>query len=243
MVSGLFLGHKSPMRSLDFWTKFGCLLIALPSAAFLGSLPIVLLVLLISAILIRLSEVPVSVFWRHAKGYYISLTLGIMILSVLYSNGDLGSRVLNGLLLSLRFGILVTLGILFSMATDPMEIPIGLLRIRIPHRFGIVLMVGLRLMPLIMRKTTEVWDAQKVRGGKISLSPRGIRTLASRLLSLMVPVVYLTLEASVGMSDTLLSRGYDPDSPITIPPSHFNKSDIAMIFVSIAILFVAVFYR
>jgi len=52
----------------------------------------------------------------------------------------------------------------------------------------------------------------------------------------MVPILHSTLETSVKLSDTLISRGYDPDGRITTPPNKFKKGDYLLFLLSGALL-------
>jgi energy-coupling factor transport system permease protein len=237
----LYLERGSIPHNLDLWTKLLCLLILLPVATFMGPpwtlIPISLYLLL----LIGLSKLPVRIFWRQVRLYYVVLTVAIMILSLVFSVGNLPSRAIIGLVLSARFGALIGSGVLFAMITDPIEFPIGLLRAKVPHKYGVTIMVAYRMMPLLANRVTGVVQVQKARGARYSLSLSSLPRLASELMSLMVPVVYSTLEASVGLSDTLLARGYDPNAPtITIPPTHLKKWDVGFALLSALLLVVAV---
>jgi energy-coupling factor transporter transmembrane protein EcfT len=100
-----------------------------------------------------------------------------------------------------------------------------------------MMMVAFRMMPLIANKITTVVEVQRARGARFSFSPLGFPGLASELMSLMVPIVYSTLETSVSLSDTLLARGYDPDAPaITVPPTRVQKWDVVFALLSVALL-------
>lgn len=241
MFEQLYLKRGSILHNLDLWTKVLCLLLVIPVGTFIAPpwalIPISLCVLL----LIALSKVNLRVFWKQVRLYYVFLTAAIMILSLAFSHGSLPSRAITGLVMSARFAVLIGLGILFSMITDPLEIPTGLLRARVPHRYGVVVMVAFRMMPLIANRVTSVVEVQKARGARFSLSLSGLPRLVSGLMSLMIPIVSSTLETSVGLSDTLLARGYDPNAPtITLPPTHLQKWDVGIAVLSIALLVLAV---
>lgn len=237
MFEQLYLEGGSVLHNLDFWTKVLCLLILVPVAAFVASVWVLMLVSLYVLLLIVLSKVGPGTFWKHVRLYYLLLTVAIMTLSLVFSPGDLSARAVLGIALSVRFAVLTSLGILFSMITDPMEIPIGLLRAKAPHRYGVVMMAAFRMMPLIASKVTTVVEVQRARGARFSLSLRALPRLASELTSLVVPLVYATLETSIALSDTLLARGYDPDArSITVPPASVGKRDIAIAVVSTALL-------
>lgn len=241
MFEQLYLERGSILHNLDFWTKLLCLLVAIPIPTFIGPPWLLIPISLYLLVLIVLSKVNLQVFWEQVRLYYILLTVAIMILSLAFSDGDLLPRAITGLVLSARFAVSIGCGVLFSMITDPIEIPIGLLRAGVPHRYGIVMMVAFRMMPLIANKVIGVVEVQKARGARFSFSLSGLPRLSSELRSLMIPIVYSTLETSVGLSDTLLARGYNPNAPIiTVPPTHLRACDVGVAVISTALLVLAV---
>lgn len=164
------------------------------------------------------------------------MAVGVILLSMFFSYGALQQRLLLGLVLALRFVLLISFGVLFAAVTNPIEIPVGFIKARIPHRFGVTLMVGFRMMPLISRKISSVIDAQKARGAEIKPSLRKLPQLFQRLGALMIPILHSVLESSVKLSDTLISRGYNPHGKITVPPTKLSFADFAVFFISVLVL-------
>jgi len=70
----------------------------------------------------------------------------------------------------------------------------------------------------------------------LKLNIRTLPELIPRFISLMVPILHSTLNISVEISDTLISRGYNPDGRITIIPSKFKTGDYALFLFSGALL-------
>jgi energy-coupling factor transporter transmembrane protein EcfT len=119
----------------------------------------------------------------------------------------------------LRLIILMGFGFLFVQTTDPLDIPTFLIRLGIPHRFGITLMVGYRFLPLMMDRLGAITMYQAARGGPLTFyTLRRLRRSYDRLLALLVPAIHSALEIALGFSDTLYIRGYRPELPITIEP-------------------------
>jgi energy-coupling factor transport system permease protein len=241
MFETLYFDRKSILNNLGFWAKFLCILV-IPSILVFIAQPVILLIFVVFALLIIL--IGKLNFQQILKNLRYSLILFLSIsvfLSVAFTPGLLKARIIIGLLISLRFIIALTLGLIFSMITDPVQIPTSMIRIKIPHRFGVMLMVAYRMIPLIIEKITSIVEIQETRGVNFSFSFKRIPNLIKNILSLIIPIVFSTLETSVGLSDTLLARGYNPYSPtITVPPSHFEKWDIIMIFSSILLIFIVV---
>jgi energy-coupling factor transporter transmembrane protein EcfT len=170
------------------------------------------------------------------KSYNIPIIIGVVILSLLLSEGAMIERLESGLIFAVRFIMLISFGVLFAMTTNPIEIPTGMMKAKIPHKYGVILMVGYRMMPLINKKIKTVIDAQRARGTEIKFSVRRFRQFVINLLSLMIPILHSTLETSVKLSETLISRGYDPNGKITLPPTRFNTWDYIFLVISVSVL-------
>ncbi len=225
MIEGLYLRRGSALHRLNVWTKFGCLLILLPLAAFIADGFILLILTAICVFLVSLAKIPLKIFWQYMRLYLVVFIILFVGMAILFSPGNLGQRIIVGSLFALRLIDVVAAGALFSMITDPMEIPVGLLRLRIPHRYGITLMVAYRMLPLMADKVAKIIFAQRARGARISFSIVELRRVPRVMFSLLIPIITSSLEASVALADTLLARGYSPARPITIPPIQLGAGD------------------
>lgn len=235
MIKDFYIQETSPLHSLNFWTKFFCFLLLLPLAGFLAPPFLLPIIIAVFIVLLILSKISFNKFWGLTKIYFIPITIGVIILSLFFSLGSLGQKFSEGIILALRFITLISFGMLFSMVTNPIEIPAGLLKAKIPHKYGVTIMVAFRMLPLISQKIKNIVDAQKARGANFKISPQ----LPSHVIALMVPVLHSTLETSVKLSDTLISRGYNPEGKITIPPQAIKKADGLILFLSIILLLIS----
>lgn len=240
---GLFYNKKvSYVHSLNFWTKFLCLLLLLPLSGFLASSRLLLIIGVISIALFILSKIGFRTFWDLTKLYIIPIVIGIVALELLFhEEGTLLQQLFNSLILSIRFAIFVYLGVLFATTTSPMEIPFGLMKVKIPHRFGIAVMIAFRMLPLISRKFQNVIDAQRARGARIEFSIQRLPSFLTQVIALITPVLHSTLETSVKFSETLISRGYNPNGRITIPPNKLKVMDGGLFLLSLMLLVLSIF--
>ena len=240
MIKELYIKKESLIHKLNFWTKFLCLLLFLPLAGFLAPVKILPVLIIVFFYFLISSKTPFKKFWSLTKFYIIPITIGITILSLFFYKGPLEQRLLQSLILAIRFIILISLGVLFAMVTSPIEIPAGLLKVRIPHKYGITVMVAFRMLPLISQKIKSIIDAQRARGAEIKISFKNLLKLPPLFISLMIPILHSTLETSVKLSDTLISRGYNPEAEITTPPTKFKKTDYTILLFSVIILVLSV---
>ncbi|MBT3464726.1 energy-coupling factor transporter transmembrane protein EcfT [archaeon] len=235
MIKSVYIETSSIIHNLNFWTKFICLLLILPLISFIAEIDMLPYLIGFFILILLLSKIPLLKFWKTTRGYVIPIFFGLMMLSLVFSEGTINEKLFEGLLLASRFILLILFGILFSMVTNPIEFPMGFLQVGIPHRFGVTLMVGYRMMPLLSKKISTIIDAQKSRGAEFKLG----KGILNRIFSLIIPIIHSTLETSVKLSDTLLSRGYDPYGKITKPKSNFKFADILIGCICIGIMVVS----
>jgi len=235
-MKNFYIEKTSIIHNLNFWTKFICLLLLMPVSAFLAPPKLLLVIVFPFIVLSFISKIELKKFWNATKLYNVSIVIGMTLLTLIFSHGTLLNRLIEGLVLSIRFIILICFGVLFAMITNPIEIPTGMLKVKIPHKYGITVMIAFRMLPLISQKIKNIIDAQRARGAKLKLNIRTLPELIPRFISLMVPILHSTLNISVEISDTLISRGYNPDGRITIIPSKFKTGDYALFLFSGALL-------
>lgn len=218
---------------LDFWAKIISVLIFLPLSAFLVQPRYLILPLIALITIFIILKISFRSFLQESKNYIIPLTIGLIVLSSIFSPGHIAGRLTLGLLLSIRFALLISFGIIFSMITNPIEFPSGFIRVGVPHKYGVTLMVGYRMMPLISEKISSIVAAQKSRGASFKFSILRMGLFFKQLFSLIIPILHATLEMSVRLSDALISRGYDPDGKISYPTNKWGFYDYGLTFISL----------
>jgi len=221
MTTDLYIEKRSIVHDLNFWTKIISFLVLIPLSAFIGSLIVLFIIIVFFILLSVISKISLKQMWGITKLYVIPIAIGVTFLSLAFNQGNAEERIMAGLVLVVRFIILIFFGVFFAMVTNPIEFPVGMLKVGMPHKYGITLMVAFRMFPMISRKIGMVRDAQRARGCEFKIGYR----LFSHVLSLLIPIIHSTLETSLKLSDTLISRGYDTERNITIPPTNFKKSD------------------
>lgn len=236
MVKELYVEKTSMIHDLNFWTKFNCFLLLIPISAFLASPKLLLVIVIFFICVSSVSKIGFKKIWSATKIYIIPILIGITLLAMAFYHGSLQDRLIAGLILAVRFIVLICFGVFFAMVTNPIEIPTGMLKARIPHKYGITVMVAFRMFPLFSRKIGNIIDAQRARGCRIKLSLKNLHLLIPQFISLIIPLIHSTIETSVRVSDTLISRGYNPEGKITLPPSKFKKSDYGLLSITLILM-------
>lgn len=236
MLKEIYVQKNSIIHELDFWAKLSSLLIILPLVLFLIKATYLIFPCAIFFFLLIFSKIGFMKFWTQSKSYLIPITLGLLTMSFIFTVGSPLYRLTEGVVLTARFALLISFGMLFSMTTNPIEIPAGFLRAKIPHKYGVTLMVGYRMMPLLTSKISKIIQAQKSRGASYSFSFKKPEKFIFQIGSLIVPLLHSTLDMSVKLSDALISRGYDPNGKITVPKNSWRVYDYCVVTLSVVLL-------
>lgn len=237
MKISVYTPRASIIHRLDIRSRFLFLLLIIPATAFIGDWRIIIFLLVLLLVLLALTKIGFKIFWDNIKVFVIMFTVALLLSFFLLTSGSLIGRIYIGILYSIRFDILIIAGVLFAMTTNPNDIPQALMRVRIPHRFAIVVMLGFRLYPALMQKARTIMDAQKCRGIELKPSFHRPKIFITGLTTLFIPLLIATLEAGVGLGDTLSARGYDPYKPITSSPLvKMRMLDYLLIFGGISLL-------
>jgi len=211
-------------------------LVALPVAVFFSKWIMLIFLCVILGVLITLSRIRLTMFWKNIRFWFIFSMVAFIILSLTVVRGSYNEKLLTGVGLSIRLSLFMAFGIIYALTTNPNEILQALIRMHVPHRFGILMMIGFRLYPLILRKVQTITYAAKARGINPSFSIlRPLRSIKTLLL-LSEPFIIATLETGVYLGETMTVRGYDPYSNITISPeTKMKMSDYIWILGSVAL--------
>lgn len=241
MEIGIYSTIKSPIQKIDIRLRMLAFLLILPAVTVLASIPLLFGLMILTLLLFQFSRINIRIFWRTAKFYVIFSFISFLILSLVIHQVSYPARALKGLLLGARFATLISFGMIYAFTTNPNEIPQALMKLQIPHRFGVLIMIGFRLYPLILQKMTTISEAIKARGIDTRISIfKPIRTFKTIQL-MAAPFVIAALETGAQLGDTMVSRGYHPYMPITISPRlHFKLLDWVCFIVVLALLSCAI---
>ena len=233
------VAKKSLIRHVDVRVRMLSFLFILPIAAFSADRVILAVISLLTITTISVGGLWKGL-WHTAKFFFLLTTVGLVVLSVLVGQQPLAERLLVALLLALRVNILISFGIIYALTTNPNEIPQALLKMRIPHRFGILIMIGFRLYPLILQRMQTIVQSAKARGLGMSFSLTSARFIKNSML-VLPSLLLTTLEVGVRLGETMLARGYDPRHPITISPDiRLKAPDYLFLLGDVCLLVLAV---
>ena len=128
-------------------------------------------------------KTPVFTILDKNAGLLGKMTGGI----ALYKEG-----VLYGAIQSMRLFSATMISTAVVMTTHPSDMLLGLSKLKLPDRAGLILLVSIRFFPLLFEQGRRIMTAQKLRGMKY----RGFTGALKSLRYLMVPLVIESLRTA-----------------------------------------------
>lgn len=145
---------------------------------------------------------------------------------------DLG--IMKGLLIAFRFMDIIVGSGLFVFTTDPAELAYALMRSGIPYRYGFMLVIALRFIPVFQGEFNTVSNAQKARG--IDIDKGGVRTLLKSIRYTLVPMIVSALSKADVLAISMEGRAFGYRETRTFSRVRALKmADKAIIVASVAI--------
>lgn len=122
--------------------------------------------------------------------------------------------IMKGLVISLRFGLLVLMTSLMTLTTTPIEITdaieslLGpLKKVKFPvHELALMMSISLRFIPTLMQETDKISKAQASRGIDFRTGP--IKERIKAIVPLLVPLFVSAFKRAEELAMAMEARGY-----------------------------------
>jgi energy-coupling factor transport system permease protein len=133
---------------------------------------------------------------------------------------------LIGIIMTLRFAVLITVIQLFVLSTQPRDLVHTLERMRMPVDYTLIFVIALRFIPTLQIEGHRIHEAQLARGYNPGSGISGkIRSIAP----VMIPLVSNSLARSNVLGLTIDLRGYRTKVRTPIRERHLMGLDYAVI--------------
>ena len=100
---------------------------------------------------------------------------------------------------------IIVMFILFT-TTKPRDFAQGVMRLKLPYKFGYIFMLGLRFIPVITKEITEITEAQMSRG--LELQKGNLINKLKNYVPIFVPMLIRMIKMSVQLGMSMESRGF-----------------------------------
>ena len=173
---------------------------------------VMMIFLLIINIFTIKEELPIVI---PGVGEFVSFTIPYINLTIYYS------AFVNSFYIIFRLALMVSLTLILTSTTKPMDLTYGLEWLMTPlkvlhfpvHEVAMTISLALRFIPTLLDETDRIMKAQASRGvdfqeGKLSEKIRAI-------VSLIVPLFISAFQRSDELANAMEARGYDPSKKRT----------------------------
>ncbi|MCZ6680120.1 MAG: energy-coupling factor transporter transmembrane component T [Candidatus Poribacteria bacterium] len=117
---------------------------------------------------------------------------------------------LHGAIQSLRFNTTLTIGCFIIWTTQPRDLLLALIRLRVPYSLAFMVTTALRYLPLIGSEAMTVIRLQRLRGFRyLRLNP--IHTISGILNSLR-PILTNNIRRATHLGEAVESRAFSPEA-------------------------------
>jgi len=245
-----YIPGKSVLHALNPVTKL-ILVIVIVGLCVLSSLMpflcILILILVAGAVFSGLKDeisgqVPFLLLLSFFLVVLTSLTVqdGAMLVALLPSSpgdsdgfGITEGGLMFGLILSLRFIVMITAFQLFVITTKPSDLVTGLLTFRLPVDYVLMLLIALRFIPSLQLEAKRIHEAQLCRGYNPGT---GISGKIRSMKPIMIPLVANSLAKTQVLGLTLDMRGYRSKKTLPFHQLIFGTGDYISAFLGVFIL-------
>ncbi|MBQ9121484.1 MAG: energy-coupling factor transporter transmembrane protein EcfT [Clostridia bacterium] len=211
-----------------------------------------LLVLLVTAMLIAISTVPLRTILKGLKPI-LFLVAFTAILNVFWYKGETvlfqwrfitvyQEGLINAVMMALRIALLIAgSGVILTYTTTPIALTDGLERLLSPlkkiklpvHEFSMMMTIALRFIPTLVEETHKIMNAQKARG--VDFSSGGLIKRAKALIPILVPLFISSFRRADELATAMECRCYHGGEGRTrMTVLHLRFSDIASLLGVIA---------
>lgn len=156
--------------------------------------------LLFLCLLLFLLQVAFVKTGRPLAGFEGSV-LGMSVRIMVTSGG-----LIAGAMIAARLLIIILSSLVFVVTTDPAKLAYSLMQTGIPYRYGFMLVLALRFIPIFQTEASTVRRAQLARGLKIdSAGPRSLLAMARYTFT---PLLVSALSRVETISTSMEARGF-----------------------------------
>lgn len=141
----------------------------------------------------------------------------------------------RGLILSIRFLIIVFSSMLFVAITDPTLLAHALAQVKVPYRYAFTLVIALRFLPLFDVENQVVRMAQRSRG--LSTNIRSLSSILRVVRFTFFPLLVSALSRVDELAISMDGRGFGQAKQRSyLRKSHWTRTDTFLMFLMLSLL-------
>ncbi len=150
--------------------------------------------------------------------------------------------ILYGIVIGMKFDIMIISGMIFLSSTKVEEISLGLVKLRLPYRGAFAFATAIRMVPMIVATSFTIAQAQKSRG--LDLDSGNLLERAKKYVPLLIPTIISVIRGTNVFAMALESKGfgYSEDRTNYLQIS-IKKGDYAILFLALIVITVSTYFK
>lgn len=150
--------------------------------------------------------------------------------------------ILYGIVIGMKFDIMIISGMIFLSSTKVEEISLGLVKLRLPYRGAFAFATAIRMVPMIVATSFTIAQAQKSRG--LDLDSGNLLERAKKYVPLLIPTIISVIRGTNVFAMALESKGfgYSEDRTNYLQIS-IKKGDYAVLFLALIVITVSTYFK
>lgn len=223
----------SILHNLDPRSKFYYTIVMFVLALMINDFYFLLILLIISFVPLFFGKI----FIQSIKAIRSSL---IFIVIIFIVNYVFSFNFILSLALVLRFLILITSFLAFSLTTSIDEIALSLYSLRLPYDFVLALTLAYRFIPTLFRDAVNVLDAQRSRG--LETQKGNIIKRIRNFFPIIIPLLAIAIRRALSVAEAMESRCFGATKrPTSYYELKISFQDIVLILLSTFVLILGIF--
>src|SRR5579875_3868619 len=182
--------------------------------------------LFLSAVFL-LTLIPISL-GKLFKNLLISLRAALFfIVLIILINYVFSHNLSLAIALALRFMILISSFLIFSITTSPDDLALALYRMGFPYDFVLTFNLSVRFIPTVMRDATNIIDAQRARGLE---TQKGFINRIKNYVPVLIPLIVVGIKRAINVAESMEARCFGASKkPTTLYELKFAVKDYVFI--------------
>lgn len=131
-----------------------------------------------------------------------------------------------GLAQGLRFATMIASGLLVAWTTEPRDLLLGLVRLKVPYGMAFMFITSVRFLPVLVSELFTVIAVQRLRGADtVKLGRHTLRCA----INILTPVLARSVKRAATLGASCESRAFNPNRPRTsLRELHYNRVDVML---------------
>lgn len=243
----LYLDNDTFLHRLDPRTKMLVMLASFVVALMFYTLP----TLLVLALVIILYGLAGKTLGNLKRIRFILLMIGlfsVVLWSLTYGGptkilGPISTEgILYGIVIGMKFDIMIISGMIFLSSTKVEEISLGLVKLKLPYRGAFAFATAIRMVPMIVATSFTISQAQKSRG--LDLDSGNLLERAKKYVPLLIPTIISVIRGTNVFAMALESKGFGYSEERTnYLEISIKKGDYLVLFLALIVISVSFYIK